>query len=467
LKEESSMPANNLQYTNDNSFPEIRKIFRDNGYFLFDFLSDYEKKRLSVVLFHHEPTTFKKPVVGKSFIYFNHQYPSLIWENLPFYPRKKARTRLHKEIFNSMKSSGVPLIQKWYWPNGCRSFFSFRADMDAGNDKSLLRFVDTIRPWSKSLSLFVCGKAYVGKKHLLNAVADLGAEVGNHTFVHYVFSDKGRNRKNIELTETLISDAGISPKGYVGPASFWHPTMYEILEEKGYQYSSSFGIGHDDFPFFLAKNDSEKYSMVEIPFFCLGDRFPKFGFELDSEDVGIFFEQLLEKKYYSCEPMFIYVHPDMPGRMGDCPQLVKRIVEKALSYKDVCTGNMADIAAWWQRRENATANIEFDKVRNRIFATDYHAGSDVFWSIQVTEDSKYLVSGEDFQAGISLDSLNSYKKIDLSDVPFAEVGEVINAPCKKEGLRTQIKNLFREYRRRRKKIHQLNTSVLDVKGGIR
>lgn len=338
-------------------------------------------------------------------------------------------------------------------------FFSFRADMDAGDEASLLRFVENIRPWSKSLSLFVCGKAYVGKEHLLKEVVGLESEVGNHTFVHYVFSDKELNRKNLELTEALLSGVGIVPKGYVGPASFWHPSMYEILEEKGYQYTSSFGVSHDDFPLFLPKIDSEAYSMVEIPFHCLGDRFPKFGLRLDAEEVGRFFDQLLEKKYHSCEPMFIYGHPDMPGRMGDFPQLVTRIFQKAFSYEDVCTGNMADIASWWKKRHEARANIFFDREKNLVIAKDYHGADEVYWSIQLAEDCKYLVSGEDLRRGIQLDSLEIYKKVDMTDFPNKEVGEVIVSPPEKQSLRKRVDNYLKEYRRKKRMLRELNLAV--------
>ncbi|MDY0269728.1 hypothetical protein [Trichloromonas sp.] len=459
---------NRIKSNKTENYLDLKKIFQLDGTCLIDCLSDSNKKKITSTIALSSYGSANKDIflVTKKCIYLNEFFPSFIWESLPLHSNKNIRELINNEIFITLQCSGLPLIQKWYWPNGCRSFFSFRADMDAGDETGLLRFVDTIRPWSKSLSLFVCGKAYVGKAHLLQEVVGLGSEVGNHTFVHYVFDDKKRNRKNLELTEDLLAGVGVVPKGYVGPASFWHPSMYDVLEEKGYQYASSFGVGHDDFPFFLSKNDSEAYSMVEIPFHCLGDRFPKFGLELGSEEVGRFFEQLLEKKYHSCEPMFIYGHPDMPGRMGDCPQLVKRICQKALSYEDVCTGNMADIAAWWRRRDSATANIEFDKVNNRVFATDYQASPDVFWSIQVTEDCKYLVSGQDLQAGVSLDSLDSYKKIDLSHIPFAKVGEVVDCPPEKENLRKRLGNWRREYQRKRKMIHQLNTTYKQVKGAI-
>jgi peptidoglycan/xylan/chitin deacetylase (PgdA/CDA1 family) len=383
----------------------------------------------------------------------------LIWEYLPESFTRQSNQFPLNTVLNLEKKVR---IEKWYWPHGARSFFSFRADMDEGNEGSLLRFLDAMAPWHKSLSLFVCGKAYIGKERLLQKISELNVEVGNHTYTHYVFSSKDKNRINLELTERLLTLVAIDPKGYVGPASFFHKGMYGLLEEKGYEYTSSFGLSHDGFPFFPRKNNSATYRMVEIPFHCLGDRFPKFGISLDSDTVRTFFEQLLEKKYHRCEPMFIYGHPDMPGRMGDHPDLVKCICEKALSFDDVSTGNMADIAAWWKRRHDTVADISYERDNNLVVAKNYHGSEDVYWSIQVAEDCKYVVSGEQLQKGIRLDGLESYKKIDLTEGPYSEIGSVIESPAEKISLRTKIGNLRREYRRKRRMIHELKRAYVEM-----
>ena len=383
-----------------------------------------------------------------------------VWENLAETPHQREDSPSLHLVLDEKENKKL-CVQKWYWPDGARSFFSFRADMDAGSEKSLLCFLDTVAPWSRSLSLFVCGKAYAGKEALLQKVAGLQAEVGNHTYTHYVFSSKERNRINLELTERLLASVNIQPRGYVGPASFFHPSMYDVLEEKGYDYTSSFGLAHDDFPFFPSRNDSETFRMVEIPFHCLGDRFPKFGLELDDSVVWNFFDDLLEKKYRRCESMFIYGHPDMPGRMGDHPGLVKHIIEKALSFEDICTGNMADIATWWKRRHEAVADISYDAQKRLVVAKNYHGSEDVYWSIQVTEDCKYLVSSDDLQKGISLDGLDSYKKIDTTSWSNAGIGDVIALPPEKISLRQKISNFRSEYRRKNRMIKELAQASME------
>ncbi|NIA11340.1 MAG: hypothetical protein GWP10_16840 [Nitrospiraceae bacterium] len=107
-----------------------------------------------------------------------------------------------------------------------------------------------------------------------------------------------------------------------------------LLEEEGYQYSSCFGVNHDSIPYFpvVAKRLG---SVLEIPYHCLGDRFPRFDIPLDSDTARQFFRKLIEKKHAAGEPMLLYGHPDIEGRMGTAPLLLRLILESALSHSDV------------------------------------------------------------------------------------------------------------------------------------
>ncbi len=396
----------------------------------------------------------------RRFVYINPEHQCDVWERLPTCSRKKIRNEIRNAAIGKARAAGIPFIQKWYWPQGARSYFTFRADMDGGDGTSLSRFIEGVQPWRASLSLFVCGKAYAGKSELLKMTVALGAEIGNHTYTHFVFSDRKRNRLNLELTEVLLSRNKVIPKGYVGPASFWHRSMYQVLEEKGYEYTSSFGLSHDDFPSFIPKSRHEMFSMVELPFHCLGDCFPKFGMNLDSEEVGEFFDRLIKKKYHLCEPMFIYGHPDMPGRMGDYPKLVARICNKALSYDDVRTGNMADIAEWWRIRHATKAEIEFDRENRLVIAREYRGSNDVYWSIQVDDDYRYLVSARDLRSGVRLDALQQYKRISLMKSPHEIIGEVDEGSVRRSGRKTKLQRWFREWQRQRKMDHSLRNAII-------
>lgn len=396
--------------------------------------------------------------VGKKFIVIKNEEVPYIWENLPFVARRNVRKVLVDVLWRAYHAAGLPLVQKWYWPGGAKSFFCFRADMDAGNEDSMRSYLKVVRPWVSNLSLFVCGSAYIGKEKLLQNVADLGAEIGNHTYTHYVYSTSEHNRVNLQLTEQLLNRVGVTPKGFVGPASFWHSSMYQVLQEEGYEYTSSFGVDHDNLPYFPPRQEGGTYNMLEIPFHCLGDRFPKFGIGIDSLSVKQFFDQLIEKKYQSSEPINIYGHPDMLGRMGDSPSLIEHICSKALSFGNVWTGNMSALAAWWRKRHDAQAIIKYDMTTKRLIAEEMQADPDVYWSVKVAEKGQYLISGDDLCKGISMDSLEYLPRMNLQSSVETLTGEVMDPPSSKGGVMQFIKDGRRNIRRKRQKIHELKSA---------
>jgi hypothetical protein len=378
-----------------------------------------------------------------------------VWENLPAIARKNVRKVVIDVLWHAHQAAGLPLVQKWYWPHGARSVFCFRADMDSGEEASMHRYLEAVRPWAKSLSLFVCGSSYAGKGKLLEEVAGLEAEVGNHTYTHYVYPEKAHNRVNLELTENLLAKAGIQPKGFVGPASFWQANMYELLQEKGYEYTSSFGLDHDSLPYFPPRGDGGSYDMVEIPFHCLGDRFPNFSMQLGDPEVTRFFDELIEKKYLAAEPMNIYGHPDKAGRLGDYPALVESICRHALSYPDVWTGTMRDLAAWWRRRHATHAIVGYDMNASRLKAIEMPECSELYWSIRSTDDQRYVIAADYLREDVSLESLASIARLTLSNSNNSVVGEVVHLPAGKPGFVQRLKDHRRECRRKRQKLDEL------------
>lgn len=403
--------------------------------------------------------------VEKRYISIWDEENPFVWENLPKIIKKNVRKVLLDVLWRAHNAAGLPLVQKWYWPRGAKSVFSFRADMDAGDEDGMQRFLEVVRPWAKSLSLFVCGGAYVDKGHILNKVADLGAEVGNHTYTHYVFQKEEQNRKNLELTEGLLAETGIQPNGFVGPASFWHPSMYDVLQEKGYEYTSSFGLDHDTLPYFPPRKDGGCYDMVEIPFHCLGDRFPQFDIKLDSPAVTEFFDRLIEKKYQASEPINIYGHPDKVGRLGDYPSLVERICRKALSLDDVWTGNMRDLSTWWRARQATRASFEYDHLKNTLKVNKLQGSADVFWSVKLADNCRYLMSGDRLLEGVRLDDIDKFSVKTYVTAATNLTGEVVHVPAEGRSLIRYVRDWKRELRRHRKKLYELkSTQVRNARG---
>jgi hypothetical protein len=436
------------------------------------FLSDSDRnsESLEIVFSRNQPgTVFYLPFelhkfwcdhqVQRHYVCTEEKKNPLVWENLPAVLRKNVRHVVTDVLKMAFHAAGFPFVHKSYWPQGCRTVFCFRADMDAGNQNCLLRFINAVRPWSESLSMFVCGQAYHGNTTLLKKVAALPCEIGNHTYTHYVYNNAAKNRANLELTERILETVGIRPTGYVGPASFWHPSMYDVLQEKGYQYTSSFGIDHDNLPYFPVRNSKEIYDLVEIPFHCLGDRFPKFGMRLDSPEVSDFFNRLIEKKYMAAEPITIYGHPDMKDRLGDYPELVEKICERALSLTDIWTGNMAELANWWRERHAVNADILVDSTSKVILARDFNAKTDIFWSIHTADGRWFLEKSSRLKEGIRLDDLTP--RMPLLPKGSTDIGEIISTSFR-PGLISVYQTWRRSLRRKLKKVRELKTARLQL-----
>ena len=400
--------------------------------------------------------------VGKRYIVIDSRKNLLVWENLNIVNRKNLRKAIVDVLFRAFSAVNTLFIKKNYWPNGNRCVFCLRADMDDGRHAILEKYLLSVSKFRKSLTLAVCGKAYNEKRDILDRIYKDRIETVNHTFTHYVYKSYQHNKNNILLNQDILAFAKLHTKGYVGPASFWFPSMYRVLEENGYRYTSSFGLDHDTIPYFPSLPDGKVYDLVELPFHCLGDRFPHFDLGLDSSIVHQFFDDLIEKKYSAGEPINLYGHPDMPGRMGDYPELVKRICTKALSHSDVWTGSMGELARWWRRRHSASCTPVFDAAQGVVKAFDLVGSEDVYWNIHTPDGRWFLVDGASLREGVHLDRKTPMTPLSVPG-PM-DVGEVVAPPPEKTGIKGRLREKKRAWERERRKIRELRQAMAAYRG---
>jgi hypothetical protein len=309
-----------------------------------------------------------------------------------------------------------------------------------------------VKPYAENTSIFFCTNPYQKKKDLIKTSWDAGLEIGSHNHWHIVFPDRLTNLISLRKSEEFFKSLNIIPRGFVAPASFWHPSLYKLLEEKNYLYSSSFRINHDGLPYFPSIN-GKLGKVLEIPFHCLGDRFPVSGIPLDSKDVYRFFEKIIAKKYAAAEPMFFYGHPDIEGRMGTTPELVRFIMETARSYSDVKPMQLSEYAKWWHRRNRFKAECVYDaksselSFRKQTF--DRNELQDIMLRVEFPDGSTYL-----------LDPLKRQNNGNAEKIPFNviqppsenDIGEVVyRGPDTKNSLfnwrtRKKIKRFLNAYK---------------------
>lgn len=66
----------------------------------------------------------------------------------------------------------------------------------------------------------------------------LQLKAGSHNQWHTVFRDRFTNRESCDRAGGTVATAGIRPCGLVAPTYFWHPMLYQLLEQRGYRYCS-------------------------------------------------------------------------------------------------------------------------------------------------------------------------------------------------------------------------------------
>ena len=276
---------------------------------------------------------------------------------------KKNVRRVAVEVLRrAMFERGLPLVRKWYWPGSHRSVFCYRGDCDGGNLAESEAFVAAVKPSARRAAMFICASNYDVRERFLREAAEAGIELGSHGWWHIAFPDRWTNDIALGRTERFLESLGSHPAGFVGPAYFWYPALYRVLERRGYRYSSSFGFDHDNWPCYPVVG-GRAGSVLEIPHHAIGDLVWKFKIPLDGDTMRQFFAALIRKKHAAGEPILLYGHP---GVMGAHPDLLRFILDLAASYADVWPAQLRDLERWWADRHQVKWRPTYEPAEGRL-----------------------------------------------------------------------------------------------------
>jgi peptidoglycan/xylan/chitin deacetylase (PgdA/CDA1 family) len=303
--------------------------------------------------------------VGKKHVVADAEHGTRLWHRQAWIVKKNVRRVVTEVLRQAFFDRGLPMVHTWYWPGRSRSVFCLRTDLDGGPRENLAAFIEALRPHAGSAAAFVCGGRCPDKDDLIREADRAGLEIGSHTFHHMVFPEGMTNRRDAARAARFLRRLDVTPVGLAAPAHFWHPSMYPPLAARGYAYACCFGLDHDNLPYYPVV-EGRGHPMLEIPFHCLGDFFPKFGLPLDGEVARRFFRDLIAKKHAAGEPILLYGHADVDGRLGTAPGLVRFLCEQSQAMPDVWTGHLKDLAAWWKRRQAWAVLPRFDPESNRL-----------------------------------------------------------------------------------------------------
>ena len=155
------------------------------------------------------------------------------------------------------------------------------------------------------------------------------------------------NQRNLERADRILRTAGFSPTGFAAPHGRWNPGLDDALECLGYEYSSDFQLGYDDFPFFPWKGD--RFSRVlQLPVHpvCEG-LFLDAGVQ-DSRVVADYLCRVIEAKVSSGEPALVYGHPER--RLGRMPEILIALHRLLERQSLVWRATLTELAQWWRWR---------------------------------------------------------------------------------------------------------------------
>jgi peptidoglycan/xylan/chitin deacetylase (PgdA/CDA1 family) len=266
-------------------------------------------------------------------------------ERVSRYPKSWIRRRLLGVLRQQVLAAGGLWIRLAPFPHPFRSAFNFRVDLDEPVPEDYHRFALTRNLLADCCTHFVSTHAYADQPEVISDLKRYDTQ--SHGHFHYVYRDPESNYRNLERAHQLLSAAGLSPSGFAAPHGRWNQGLDDAMESLGYEYSSDFQLGYDDYPFFPWKGG--RFSRVlQLPVHpvCEG-LFLDAGVE-DSRVVEQYLCRVVAAKVQGGEPALVYGHPERRlGRMPEILIALHRVLEKqSLVWRTTLT----DLARWWRWR---------------------------------------------------------------------------------------------------------------------
>ncbi len=297
-----------------------------------------------------------------------------------------AKGRIRRELLSKLRATIEQAGGVWArvapMPYPYRSAFNFRVDLDEPIPEDYFEFAKSRKPIEDCTSYYISTNAYGNSTEVL---ADLsGRDVQSHGHYHASLASVQGNVSNLSRAREILRSAGFASMGFAAPGGRWTPGLDLALEQLGYEFSSDFGIGYDDLPYFpwLGKRFSR---VLQIPIHpvCEGLLFEAGCADVERRLIA-HFESVIESLKGSDEPIFLYGHPERRlARLKNVP----RALDEAVGGDALVWRTTADeFARWWRwranrgfslaRRDGGTFELAFENWDStREFAVEFFRGS--------------------------------------------------------------------------------------------
>jgi hypothetical protein len=107
------------------------------------------------------------------------------------------------------------------------------------------RILDFLAEREIRITFFIVGQdcKHNENREPLQAIADAGHEIGNHSFVHdswlHLYTEDQIEVDVAGAEETIEQTTGVRPRGFRGPGFSVSPTVLRVLARRGYDYDAS------------------------------------------------------------------------------------------------------------------------------------------------------------------------------------------------------------------------------------
>lgn len=276
-------------------------------------------------------------------------------------------------LMKAFRLAGVPYARPARYPNGTRSVFILRVDVDGAFGGQARRLADVAARYGVRASFFFnAARCQEDPGDLAVRSWPGDHEIGQHCYTHDVFEGMDANLENLRLGSQWVEHTlGVEPRSFVAPRGLWNEALDEALASMPYPYSSDFGLDFDSLPFRTPSG------VLQIPVHPFS---PERAFVYaeehglpapTAEAIGGYYMSALRWQILRRRPAHFYGHPERLGAMAE--QVLPPMFELA-EAESLPILTLAEFCDWWTRRESTNMEMAFDpgtgKLRVSVLGSD-------------------------------------------------------------------------------------------------
>jgi len=350
-----------------------------------------------VIPYNLEEILHNHKALRKQFYFSRRELPSEIVSAV-------SRSQIREIITTTLRflhhEMDIPFVQKWYFPEGRNNIFLFRFDTDFCEEKDALEFYRLCHEYKIKATWFVDTNSEKMLDTVYKKMQD--QEIELHCDRHLIFKDHSLNLDNISRGMKKMRASGYQIKGFAAPYGEWNYSLQQVLREKGFVFSSEFGLAYDDLPFFV--DPGNKFAEpLQIPIHPVSlGRLRRSHFS-ETEMYGYYLD-LINRNLKREIPLAIYHHPHHKHL-----QVFQKVFEKVKELK-IGSLNMMEYALWWKQRLDFSPELEFER-ENQVIRSNKTQKK--FW-LKLNYRDKYTVQQ---QTSLIKTDVKAWKNHSSQDVP--------------------------------------------------